>query len=180
MAYSASNIITWAKISQALAFKDQERKKYIKGGVVDDDLHIRLYVERSSLEWEYAQNPSSDYLYPMGNYVLSLCFPYLFEAQVISGATGSSVTPSLPGISYLYNVIYKQVGVDAGAPTAGTSTFTHSDLINGTDLNFLFINNVTYFLTQDFTVDYSTGTVTMLAYTWVANDRVAIPYNQLV
>ena len=93
MAYSASQILTWAKTSQVLAYIDSGKKKAFGGGYNDPNLHIKIWVEWQSLNWEYTQNPSSDYLYEMGNYVFALCFPYTFQAMIIAGMSGVSPTP---------------------------------------------------------------------------------------
>jgi hypothetical protein len=180
MAYSATNIITWAKISQVLAHYDSEQKRSRHGIAPDATLHQKIWVEWQSLAWELAQDSASEYLYPMGNYVFSLCFPYVFEAMSISAGSGAPATPTTPTSGYVYNVIFKTVSVSANAPTAGTSTYTNNDLIGATDLDFIFINKVQYFSGEDFSFDNSVGTITMVAYTWFANDVVAIPHNQLV
>lgn len=179
MAYSASNIITWAKISQALAFYDGGQKK-ARGGYLDPQLHQKIKVERASLEWEYAQDPSSDNLYQMGNYVFALCFPYVFEAMVVSGGSGTSATPAVPGSSYIYNEILGTVGTTSGL-TAGATTYTNTDMVNGTDLNFILLDGMVLTVGTDFSFNNSTGTITLLnGNVWVTGSKLIIPYNQLV
>lgn len=180
MAYSSSQVITWAKTSQVLAYFDSEKKSNIQGGYIDKDLHMKIWVEWQSLAWEYAQDPSSENLYEMNNYVFSLCFPYIFEAMTISGASGASSTPTVPGSSYIYNEIKVTVGA-AGAPVAGGTTYTNTDLIGGTDLSFMFIDKLCLFVGDDFSFDSSTGTITLLlSNVWIPSSVLVIPYNQLV
>lgn len=95
MAYPTSSIITWAIASQPLAFIGEAKKKYETGGEIDPDLHMKIYVERKSLQWQYAQNPtdSDGILFGQGNYVYALCFPYVLEAMEITGSGGQAVVP---------------------------------------------------------------------------------------
>lgn len=178
MAYPTSSIIQWAKISQVLAFYDSAKKKS-NVGYLDPDLHIKLWIEWQSLNWEYNQDSSSEYLFTMGNYVLSLCYIYLFEAMTVSGSGGASSTPSVPGSSYIYNEIKATVDGNAGSPVNGTYTYTNTDLIGGTDLSFILVNRVPEFSGDDFSFNPSTGTITRVN-PWVTGDVVVIPYNQLV
>lgn len=96
MSYSIANIIGWSKMSQALAAVGEAMKAAFTGGTIDEDWHIKLYVERKSLEWEYAQDSSSTLLFSLGNYVLSLCGAYLIKAQYVSGDGGVVVEPTTP------------------------------------------------------------------------------------
>lgn len=96
MSYAITDIIEWAKISQALAAIGEQESKANTGSTVDEDLHIKLYIERKSLEWEYAQDPTSENLFLIGNWVLALCGVYLFKAQLESGNPGGSVSPINP------------------------------------------------------------------------------------
>lgn len=176
--YTTSQILTWAKSSQVLAFKDAGRKK-AAGGYIDADLHMKIWVEWQSLSWEYDQDPSSTNLYAMGNYVFSLCFPYVFEAMVLSGAGGVSPNPVVPGVSYIYNEILGTVGTTTGL-TAGATTYTNTDMVGGTNLNFILLDNMILTVGIDFSFDNSTGTITLLQSSWVTGSKLIIPYNKLV
>lgn len=95
MAYATSDIIQWAKASQPLAAYGEFKKNALTGaGTVDLDLHMKIYVERKSLEWQLAQDPtdSDGILFSQGNYVYALCFPYVFEAMEATGG-GAVVVP---------------------------------------------------------------------------------------
>lgn len=178
MAYSTTNIITWAKISQALYVQDKSRAQ-IGGGFLDTQLDQKLYIERKSLQWEYDQNPASDYLYKMNAYVFALCGKYIFKAMTISGGSGSPATPVVPGSSYIFNELNKVVGTGDG-PTNGLATYTHTDLVGGTDLNFILVDGMPLAAGSDFSFDPTTGTITLLSTTWITGSRIIIPYNQLV
>lgn len=134
MPYAAADIIQWAKISQVLAYYDSEQKQLTEGGFVDKDLHQKIKIERERLEWEYAQDPTSDYIYPIGNYVFSLCFPYAFRAMVVSGGGGSSVTPSTGASAPL--PIQFIVAASGTTMINGQSSVTLSDFIG---YNLLFV-----------------------------------------
>lgn len=95
MSYAITDIITWAKCSQALAAIGEASSKANQQGTIEEDLHVKLYVERKSLEYAYAQNPTSDQTFQIGQGVLALCGMYLFEAQQASG-NGGSITPIYP------------------------------------------------------------------------------------
>lgn len=177
--YTTSQILTWAKSSQALAYKDGGRKK-ARVGYLDSDLHMKIWVEWQSLSWEYDQDPSSDNLYEMGNYVFALCFPYVFEAMVLSGSSGVSPNPVVPGVSYIYNEILGTVGTTSGL-TAGATTYTNTDMVGGTDLNFILLDGMVLTVGTDFSFDNSGGTITLLnSNVWVSGSKLIIPYNQLV
>lgn len=179
MAYSASQILTWAKTSQVLAYIDSVKKKAFSGGYNDPELHMKIWVEWQSLQWEYDQDPSSDNLFAMGNYVFALCFPYTFRAMLIAGMSGVSPTPVTPGAAYIYNEITGIVGTTSGLVN-GAATYTHTDLIGGIDLSFMLLDNMVLTVGVDFSFDNSTGTITLLQSTWVTASNLVIPYNQLV
>ena len=93
MAYAATDVIQWAKISQVLAYYDAQKKKALRGGYVDKSLHEKIWVEWQSLLWEYNQDNDSEYLYVLSNYVYALCAPYIFEAMQVSGSGGDVIVP---------------------------------------------------------------------------------------
>lgn len=82
-------------MSQALAAIGEANNKANANGSIERGLDVQLFVERKSLEWEYAQDPASENLYAIGNWVLALCGVYLFQAQQISGS-GGSISPITP------------------------------------------------------------------------------------
>lgn len=59
MAYLVSDIIEWAKISQSLAAIGEATKKFMSGGAVDEDLHMKLFVERKTVEYQLAQESNA-------------------------------------------------------------------------------------------------------------------------
>lgn len=92
MAYATLDLINWAKICQPLARYNEARRKATTGATLDEDLDIKLYITRKDVEYEYDQDPTSENLFPMGNYLLTLMFPYFFEAQQATGS-GGSISP---------------------------------------------------------------------------------------
>jgi len=97
MAYTTEDIILWSKISQPLSFSGESKKKATNGGAVDIDHHIKLYVERKSVEWYNSQTAQdADFLYKISNWLWTLTFPYGLQAQFLDGGSGGSVTPVSP------------------------------------------------------------------------------------
>lgn len=97
MAYSTVDLINWAKICQPLARQGESKRQGVQGQTLDEDLDIKLYLIRKDLEYEYDQDPNSENLFTMGNYLLTLMFPYFFAAQQASGS-GGSISPLNPDI----------------------------------------------------------------------------------
>lgn len=96
MPFATSDIIIWAKISQYLSEVEIETKYAFDGGRKDRRHPQILYTERKSLEYLYDQDPSSPYIYEVGNYVLALCGDFLSRAQYIAalGGNGTIVNPT--------------------------------------------------------------------------------------
>lgn len=105
MAYTIPEIITWAKICQPLA-RIGEANKAASDRSRDVDLDMKLYDTRKDVEYEYNQDPNSTNLFSMGNYLLSLCGVYLFQAQqaTTGGGTITPITPSLTPDPYDFDV----------------------------------------------------------------------------
>lgn len=158
MAYTTSQILQWAKISQPLsAIGEGEQKAFTQGNTVND-LHLKLYVERTTLQFQYDNDPSDSqgYLYGMSQYVLALIGgEYLFAAQDATGG-GSSTTPTVPtstpipiefvvtGVSYIidgqsskiitsfvgFNLIFIRNNITQSTVDTGTSYYSW-DSTNG-------------------------------------------------
>lgn len=128
MAYTADDIIQWSKISQPLSARAEKKRLAVNGATVDIDHHVKLYVERKSVEWYNSQDTvDADYLYKISNWLWALTFPYGMEAQFIDGGSGGQVTPVTPSSrpSPLYFT------VDATSYLAnGDSSKTISDFMN--------------------------------------------------
>jgi hypothetical protein len=95
MAYTIPEIIVWSKMCQPLA-RIGEAKKLANGDrSADVDLDMKIYITRKDTEYSYAQEPTSDDTFAIGNYLLALCGIYLFVAQqtTIGGGTITPVTP---------------------------------------------------------------------------------------
>jgi len=145
MAYSIPNIILWAKITQGLASLNEPKKKALIGGSVDVNLDNILRIERTSLEWQYAQDPTDadGYLFPMGNYVLALIGAYLSDAQQAAGGGGGSVTPITPGVTL--PIPYDFEITPSSFPIADGGNNIFLDGTNGTQnfigYNVIFVRN---------------------------------------
>lgn len=96
MIYSVPNIINWSKICQPLARIGEAQKQARNDSSADTELDVKIYMTRKDVEYEYAQDPTSDNLYSIANYLLALCGVYLFKAQEVTG-NGGSITPIVPG-----------------------------------------------------------------------------------
>jgi hypothetical protein len=180
MSYSVSQIIGWAKSSQALAFIGEIKRQALNGGPVDLDLHKKLYVERKSLEWQLAQDPSDSdgILYGQKNYVYALCGSYVFAAMQASGG-GSVIIPGNPTTSGGYYVINTEaVSSDPtdGSPTIGSFVYQSDLLVGATQLFYIIVNNtMETILMGDFSFDSATGSITRLN-PWQEGDKVQIPF----
>jgi len=92
MAYSTDDIISWGKISQPLSAIGESKKKATVGSTVDTDLHIKLYVERKSVEWYNDQTTQdADILYQISNWLFALEGIYGLQAQYISNSGGGQI-----------------------------------------------------------------------------------------
>lgn len=97
MAYTADDTILWGKISQPLSAIGEAKKKATRGATVDTDLHIKLYVERKTVEWYNGQATiDNDILYTISNFLFALEGIYGLKAQYLDGGSGGSVTPVSP------------------------------------------------------------------------------------
>lgn len=106
MAYTIPEIILWAKLSQPYA-RIGEAKRFANGDTAADvDLDMKLYNTRRDVEYEYAQDSDSENLYAMGNYLLTLCGRYLFQAQsaTVGGGTVTPIVPSDAPDPYIFEV----------------------------------------------------------------------------
>ena len=138
MAYSIPNIIQWAKASQALAAIGEGKNLATRNGTIEDGLDVKLYTERKSLEYAYAQDPSSNQTFLVGQGVLALCGQYIFEAQEATGSGGSitPITPSNAPDEYDFEVSASSFIAD------GDSSVTFPPSWEG--FNILFVrNNIT-------------------------------------
>jgi len=98
MAYATLDLINWAKICQPLARYGEAKRKGVQGATLDADLDIKLYITRLDLEYEYNQDSTSENLFPMGNYLLTLMGIYFFQARQETGS-GGSISPLTPEVS---------------------------------------------------------------------------------
>lgn len=97
MAYTTNDIILWGKISQALSARGEAQKRALTNGAIDKDLHIKLYVERKTVEWYNRQATiDNNILYTISNWLFALEGVWGLQAQFLDGGSGGSVTPVSP------------------------------------------------------------------------------------
>lgn len=136
MAYTAEDIIVWAKISQALASVGERKKAATRGDAVDPDHAIQLYVERKTVEW-YNDQPSkdADILYKIANFLYALTFPYGLKAQFIDIGSGGQVAPVTPSAGNFPDPLDFIVNATNTPFLAGETTVTFPQFI-GYDIEF--------------------------------------------
>jgi len=106
MAYTSDDIILWGKISQPFSIQNETRKKALTGSSIDKDHHIKLYVERKSVEW-YNDQPTqdADILYSISNWLFALEGVWGLKAQFVNGGSGGQVAPISPSGDNIPNVL---------------------------------------------------------------------------
>ncbi len=133
MAYTTDDIIQWGKISQPLSFMGESEEKALNGGSVDENHHIKLYVERKTVEWYNSQETvDADILLSISNFLFALEGIWGIEAQFIDGGSGGIVAPVTSASTTLPDPIDWTVsGVASG--TAPLADGEISVLLNGTN-----------------------------------------------
>lgn len=134
MAYTTDDIIQWGKISQPYAAIGEAKKRATVGSTVDTDLHIKLYVERKTVEWYNDQTTQdADILYQISNWLFALEGIYGLKAQFVDGGSGGQVVPVSPSSTTLPNPIDWEVGATASgtAPLADGQSSVTLDGTNG-------------------------------------------------
>ncbi len=91
------NTILWAEISQYLA-ANAVQKGGLYGGGINPQLSRILYIERKSVAWKYAYDPTATDLVGTRNYLYWLCgsFNLLAKAIADGGGGGTPVVPVTP------------------------------------------------------------------------------------
>lgn len=133
MAYTTDDIILWGKISQPISIQGETIKKAFQGGSPDQDHHIKLYVERKSVEWYNDQpNPDTTIQYLIANWLFALEGVWGLRAQYINGGSGGQVAPITPSGSNLPNVLDWMIE----STSSGTSPMKDGDrtvVLDGTN-----------------------------------------------
>lgn len=128
MPYAITDLVNWAKICQPLARHGESKRQGVQGKTLDIDLDMKLYNTRRDVEYEYDQDNNSENLFAMGNYLLTLMFPYFFAARQASGS-GGSISPISPDVLVPDDIDFIVDGSTI-IPTGGTSVY-----LNGTGGN---------------------------------------------
>jgi hypothetical protein len=95
--YTVQQIIDIAKVSGYLVANDTARGALF-GQRLDPRWALRLYLERSAVEWMHAHDPAYPTLAATANYLFALCGGYGAQAAVVvaSGGGGGILVPSQP------------------------------------------------------------------------------------
>jgi hypothetical protein len=158
MSYAITDIISNAKASQAFARIGEAKRRAFQQGSIEDRLDIKLRMERQSLEYAYAQDPTDDETFMIGQWVLALCGIYWFQALNASGG-GGSITPVTPG--GLPEALEFEVGAATPIITGGTALtipeFVGFNLIfvRGSITQSMLSSQPTYFTWDRSTGDFS-------------------------
>lgn len=75
----------YGDISSFLAADDFSSQNFLKGGVLQSDLPMRLSLVTRLVESRFTTNPTDDSLTSTGNYLYQLCGKYIPQAKVILG-----------------------------------------------------------------------------------------------
>jgi hypothetical protein len=171
--------IQYAKVSQYLA-ADDNANGALWGERITPDLHIQLYLERKAVEWLYDLSPNDVSLIDTGNYLYSLLGRYGLRAKYFITIGGSGSAAISPTVRYEWNEVSFVVDGTLNSPVAGSYTFQYDDLIGATDLEKIVVNNnIESRRAGDFTIDYTTGTITRIN-PYQTNDVLIIGYNKIV
>lgn len=172
MAYTTQQKINIGRVCTFLA-SNEIAGGGLSGGMIDRRLPNLLYATTYGLEWLNELDSANEDIEPIGNHLFSIC-KHQFKAIVSLSIGGGVAVPTSPDSRYVYNVINATITI-AGA------TYTNTDLILGTDLEFILWNKVPLVVSEDFSYNNATGVITLLnGNTFGIGDIVTIPYNQLV
>jgi hypothetical protein len=125
--YTVEEIIRIARVSGYLTANDIATGA-LYGEKLDPDWNVRLYLERTAVEWMYRHAPTYSTLTATANYLFALCGGYGRRAAVIlaAGGSGSVVSPISPASDSLAtegDFVYL-------IPIRGTD-FSTTDLVDG-------------------------------------------------
>lgn len=91
MAYSTTEILQIASISQFLAADNEAQGNLFRGGYERVGLSRLMYIVQQSVNWLNSYNPSDSTLLGKANYLFSLCQPFVGQALQIIGSGGSGI-----------------------------------------------------------------------------------------
>jgi len=143
------NILTIAGVCQYLSADGADKDSIFKGGALNSSLSREIYITRSSIQWLYNYNPNDPTLDKKGNFLYSLCYPYLAQANRIinAGGTGSIINPNTgQNVTIATPLVQFAVG-DVGAPILNgqsTMTLNYADVVNPSIDIFLDGINIPY------------------------------------
>jgi len=136
MAYTVSEILDIARVSEFLAADDQALAGIWRGSYERNGLSRLIYIVRSSVSWLNEYNSSDVTLLGKANYLFSLCQPFVGRALQIlgSGGSGTIVNPSTGVLSTIRTIYLEFIvgvtsspqtvnGVNVDLPVEGDNSF---------------------------------------------------------
>lgn len=171
MAYSYLDYINIGKVSTYLA-NSNTAKGILFGGRIYPNLPTILAMETDSVNWIYEYDNTDSTLTTTTAYLYALCGKYAVQAiPVITGGGGGSVTPISP-TGYIYTELSVTI-------TSESSTYSNSQLVGGTDLSFVILNNqLLTSANNDFSFNSASGVITFNSVTLYVDDTLVIPFNK--
>lgn len=136
MAYTVSEILDIARVSEFLAADDQSLAGIWRGSYERNGLSRLIYIVRSSVSWLNDYNPTATTLLGKANYLFSLCQPFVGRALQIlgSGGNGTIVNPTTGVLSTIRTIYLEFIvgvtaspqvvnGVNVDLPVEGDNSF---------------------------------------------------------
>lgn len=144
-----ANILRIAGVCQYLAMDGSQKDLYFKGNSLNSKLSREIYITRSSVQWLYTFNPTDSTLDKKGNFLYSLCYPYVAQAKKIinAGTTGTIINPSTGGNMIIATPLVQFAVGDIGAPILNgqtSMTLNYAGVINPSIDIFLDGTNIPY------------------------------------
>jgi len=165
--------IEYAKLATALCGNDNAEGALWGKRLTAPSSPITQSIVTDALEWGYDGGAvSATTLRAMANYLVWLTSPYFLTAKSIitGGSGGGSVVPG-GGSGYAYVALLYTIVADS-------TTFQTNDLKLGKDLGFVLVDDQTFQLDKDFTVNYVTGTITFTTITLFTSSKLTLPFNK--
>lgn len=167
------NTIDYAKLATALCGNDNAAGVLFGKRLTAPSSPITQSIVTDALQWGLDGGAVPDTtLREMANYLVWLTSPYFLTAKSIitGGGGGGSVVPG-GGSGYAYVALPYTIDTES-------TTFQTNDLILGKDLGFVLVDDQTFQLNKDFTVNYVTGAITFTTITLFVDSELILPFNK--
>lgn len=170
---SISDTIDYADLAIGYCANDNAKGVLFGKRLTAPSSPVTQAIVTDALRWAYQGGAvAATTLREMANYLWWLINPYGLTAQaVISGGGGGGTVVPGTGTGYGYYVITDTISSQG-------ATYQNNDLILGTQLGYVILNDQTFSVGTDFTFDNTTGTITLLTMTLFSGDKIIIPFNK--